>query len=806
MFVSILSLWGSIFCILPLVYSKVSPSLTSGIISSSSPPLPPTFLSGYDLTYVYNNNMDSITGYEEIQFVSALQGLVNRDQPRLMVWLETMDTVWWNILTGPQGYFEGTIVTNVTNLSSLVNYFTSPGYGTTFIQGVVLYDPNVYCTSSVADTIAGAENLLPVAYRPNDPSSIYNRIILPMNLPIVKTLVNQFNGNITGSVKRDAYTWAVDNYIKTNKVDASNLAYYIDYYWTTRNDTQGGGWEKATISNRDYFYAHQSFFFDLSIWADEAPVDEPKQPLGSDLAAFQYILLAAYNQVQNLSLVRIGGFTPWAYKYVNPWGKHQGVETEWETLLFTSAYNTYVDGDACCIGNMASASLYQFIPLSDRNIQPTTLPSKTSLQSKGYLDANGNVVGKRLYYMWYAGDFDSAAWLYSQLLSRWNDPMRGNISIGWPIDPGLSERFPIIYPTIFSTMAEGDVYIAGDSGLGYINPTQLYGLSRLLISGLPDGRDVWIHANTAYYRHFDLSFSGFVITGDAPTMDTTAESMYYNFSANGLINQGFSNEVTHLSGNMPVTVQSDIPSTVNDAVTAVQGSYNSNNPLPQFHMFRSVLTSPTYLSQVSTAVTNVSNGNIIAVDPLTLGALIRIANGGNNDNRIGYIDDTIPSSGTSNSNVTFTVAVTNYGWNTLGSNNHSLLVQIINTQELVFTGIGRLGTEITSTTIPLQTAYNPRTTIRRLLTHQGYRGKNIYPRDITQKSVTIPLWSVSIPFPSDLTIESTLIIPAYVTLPSSAAGLVTILYQVAETDLNGNIINTFDTYGNIPWETDILVV
>ena len=801
-------LLSSIFSNLFIQYViATQPSLSSVSLTST----PPSTIIGYDLTYVYTT-MNTVNGYEEIQLVSSIQGLVNRNQPRLMVWLESSDTLWWNFLTGPQGYFEGTMVTNMTNITALVNYFTSPQYGTSFIQGIVLYDPTVYCTSSIADTIAGAENLLPVAYRPNDPTSLYTTLVVKLNIPIIKSVVNQFNGNITGSIKRDAYTWAVDNYIKTNKVDASNLAYYIDYYWTSRNDTQG--WEKATISNRDYFYAHQSFFFDLSIWADEAPIDEPNQPLGSDLAAFQYMLLAAYNQVQNLSLIRIGGFTPWFMKYVQPWGKHQGVETEWETLLFTSAYNTYVDGDACCIGNMASASLYQYIPLANRYIQPTTIPSKATLQAKGYLDAQGNVIGNRLYYMWYAGDFDSAAWLYSQLLSRWNDPMRGNVSIGWPIDPGLSERFPVIYPTIFSTMAENDVYISGDSGLGYINPTLLYGPTRTNISGFPDGRNVWINANTGYYRQFDISFSGFIITGDGPNMDINGEMMYYNFSANGLVNQGFGGEVTHLSGNMPVTVQSDIPSDVNDAVNALKGSYNPNDPIPHFHMFRSVLTSPTYLSQVTAAASNASNGNIIVVDPLTLGTLIRIANGGNINNRVKYIDDTIPASGTSNSNVTFTIAVSNDGWNTLSANNHSLLIQIINTQELVYTGF--MGDAFNSTmdsirdsrsrTIPLQNAYSPRTSLRQRLTYQGYRGKNIYPNDITQKQFSDPLWSISIPFPSDLNTESTLNIPSYVTLPNIAAGIVTIRYQVAETDGNGNIINTFATYGNIPWETDILVV
>ena len=54
-----------------------------------------------------------------------------------------------------------------------------------------------------------------------------------------------------------------------------------------------------------------------------------------------------------------------------------------------------------------------------------------SLKAKGLLGADGTVAGNRAFAAYYAGDYDGAAWLYNQLLSRWDDPKRGTVPIGW---------------------------------------------------------------------------------------------------------------------------------------------------------------------------------------------------------------------------------------------------------------------------------------------------------------------------------------------------------------------------------------
>jgi len=95
-----------------------------------------------------------------------------------------------------------------------------------------------------------------------------------------------------------------------------------------------------------------------------------------------------------------------------------------------------------------------------------------------------------LLYFFYAGDFDSAAWLYSQLFPRWNDPARGSVPIAWPLDPALAVRFPLAFDFVFEQMGatqgtqsggaavQNDTIITGDSGAGYISPPMLLAARR----------------------------------------------------------------------------------------------------------------------------------------------------------------------------------------------------------------------------------------------------------------------------------------------------------------------------------------
>ena len=55
----------------------------------------------------------------------------------------------------------------------------------------------------------------------------------------------------------------------------------------------------------------------------------------------------------------------------------------------------------------------------------------SSLKSRGLLSSDGKVASGQAFATYYAGDYDGAAWLYNQLLARWDDPKRGTVPIGW---------------------------------------------------------------------------------------------------------------------------------------------------------------------------------------------------------------------------------------------------------------------------------------------------------------------------------------------------------------------------------------
>ena len=120
------------------------------------------------------------------------------------------------------------------------------------------------------------------------------------------------------------------------------------------------------LSNHDYFIARRAFFFDLSPWGDEAPVDDPQQTVGRDQQTMLQLLRALHDRAPR-SVIKIGGFPPWPYKYTTHGGagKHDGVPTEWEFTRLISQFNAYHEADAAGPGAMANASFFAHYPLQD---------------------------------------------------------------------------------------------------------------------------------------------------------------------------------------------------------------------------------------------------------------------------------------------------------------------------------------------------------------------------------------------------------------------------------------------------------
>ena len=368
----------------------------------------------FDASSITRGELSPAAAYERTHALAAISGIINRASPRFFYfWGGTaQDGVssfeWFEYLRKPGGWLADRRLYNCTSLSQVVAKFSRE------LRGVVLYDTNVSQTSLVASTAAGNEDLLPVPYRPGDQSSLYSLVVARALLNVSLNLVGRFDGSRTGSAKNDAALWAKERYMPPAAARRTiPLAYYVDWAWVDEATAGrvGDVYNKLTVANHDFFIARRGFFFDLSPWRDEAPVDDPHQALGTDASTMEAIFLAAY-QAASGGFVHLGGFPPWAFKYVAPFGKHAGVETEWHFASIASSYNVFMDADACCVYEFANAALYQHYPLQARYLQNPP-PSLEALRDKGYLDAAGKVVPKN-YFMFYVGDYDSASWLYTQ--------------------------------------------------------------------------------------------------------------------------------------------------------------------------------------------------------------------------------------------------------------------------------------------------------------------------------------------------------------------------------------------------------
>lgn len=596
----------------------------------------------YDLTYTLASDLEDPVQvhrtWDQCHLVAALQGIVNRDQARLYLrYVDSqhgkvnVDDYWLARLREPNGWLADRTVQRIEGLVDLVSRFRSA------IEGVVVYDPAVAATSNLASTIAGVENLLPIRFDPS-PHSLYTQLVLQgPRLPIKRRLVTEdgqslFTGQgripgtdqpSSGSAKCDAYLWMKVNYLDTGLCDGAFGAYYLDQYWlkTPRYSVPN----HHCLTNHDFFVSKRAFFFDLGIWGDETPVDDPGQPTGTDLETLKALLLSAYHQGGRERMIHIGGFVPWAYKYTShghAGGKHAPVPSEWEYGKVISAYNGFMDADAIGYGAMANASFFKHYPLREHYAQEWV--THAELRDRGYLTEDGQVhFDGRDFVIFYVGDYDCAAWLYQRTLDIWDNPARGSVPLMWSISPILDRRAPMAMDYIRRTASPADYFVAADNGAGYCEPGMLQ--EPRGISGLPSGLDAWARHNQFYYRRWDLSITGFIIYAHGPELNQAGLDCYASFSPNGIIPQR--GPATHLHGDMPVLRhdhdinEGDPRVAARHVITRIAARRGEGHP--PFHWFRNILKSPTWYRDVVEHM-KTTNPKVELLDAPTFFELYRI--------------------------------------------------------------------------------------------------------------------------------------------------------------------------------------
>ncbi|MCK5861874.1 MAG: hypothetical protein KAH38_05280 [Candidatus Hydrogenedentes bacterium] len=537
--------------------------------------------------WVASNPGDTVLHYDALKMTAALQGIVNRDTPHLLIrFLEgegasgpiNTDDYWLEIIRNR--WQDMGVVKKENSMKEMLKKFNS------FVNGWVVWDPAVPATANVAATICGVENLLPI--RAGSPLFDYLKE-QGVDIAVKKSLVGLFDGSESGSAKCDAYLWAKREYLDTGKCHPALMAFYIDGY-TQQPEKEGFHYDdlpNTKVANHDYYIANRAFFMDLLIWSDETPVDDPEQPLGTDYNTLVKLLEAQYKRSEGKAFTCIGGFVSWNLKYTNygfAGGSHEPVATEWQYISLFGAHNAILDADALGLACLPNTSAYRHYPLRKQYTQHKR-PVPQPLENKTYV-------------LIYMGDYDSAAWLSRSMPRVWDDPARGEIPIAWAFNPNLSDRVPYVFDHIYETASPNDWFIGGDSGAGYLNPNLLIG--DRLGSGLPDALDLWVEHNRRYYEKFDYDITGFVINGFSGDMPLRIQEAYSCFSPKGVGMQlGF--EKARVNDTPFIRHNSDIsPRTENMKEGADQMASFCKADKPQFLVFRWILQTPTTLKNMMT--------------------------------------------------------------------------------------------------------------------------------------------------------------------------------------------------------------
>lgn len=562
---------------------------------------------------IANETSDTVQQYDMLNFITALQGLVNREGPRLMVAFQGQtDNFWLKYLRREGKLLYGYKLETINSFDDFLAQYKDAIAS----FGLAAWDENVPATSNVALTVCGVDGCLPV----RGGGEVARRIQQATGAEVKLDLVGMFTGSgsipgtgepSSGSAKCDAYLWAMHNYMDyTNNEIMGYLMDGMKWAGSTPYPDLGN----AYVPNHDYLVMKKAFVFDLSPWPDEAPNDDPGQPVGTDYNTMKALLRRQYEK-NNGEIFQICGFVPWHQKYTTHNGNsktHDVVPSEWAYAEVISCYNGVMDAEAYAYCGISNASIYTQYKGQDQyeNNRPAQTaefdPSKT-------------------YGLIYMGDYDAAAWLKMRTPDLWTDPVRGEIPLAWGFNPNLSERVPMIFDYLYEYKTDNDFFVAGDSGAGYLNPYLLFNRKH---SDLPAGDQAFIEHNQYYFEKFDLDITGFVINGAFP-FDQQVKEMYTQFSPGGVIHNCPGSSFDVVDGTPFMPEASDIASigtsaNVSEAAQTIVSSL-MNKDKYNFKMFRFILWTPSSIKAVLDTVEEKAPGRIEWVDPYTYMDLARQA-------------------------------------------------------------------------------------------------------------------------------------------------------------------------------------
>ncbi|MBI2425261.1 MAG: hypothetical protein HYV27_20715 [Candidatus Hydrogenedentes bacterium] len=535
---------GAVFCVLLFVSSAFAQDVPPG-----STPL-----------YTYRlAAQGTVAAYDEAVAVACLQGLINRDGPRLYVLaaFNGRPQYWLDLFSRDSRWLAGRERIAVPDLDGLRKLAGGA------LKGAVVWDPAVPATLNAATTIAGVEDGVVLS------PELAEALLPAWGLPVLVDLRGRFDGNETGSAKNDVYRWAIREYVATGRCSSHFVCLFED------SASARAAGSVSYVVTRDWAVTHRAFVFDLSPWGDEAPKDDPGQALGTDLATYRQLLEAVMTQAAGRHMTEITGFFAF-WKYSNIPGfasSHEPVPTEWESVYVMSPYNCYQNTVSSDCYNQ---SLHRHAPFTAlRQRRPVM---RTAVEDKAYVCI-------------LMADYDSTTPLYDFLPKFWDDPVRGELPLAWGINPNLIETYPDVIAHLYATATPNDHFTSDASAAGYFNPNRVK----------PDQLPLFVAHNKRFFEMTNMTIAPMVLDWEEPT--AAVKDAFTQFAPDGyativmdMHGKGGKTPAAHVWKGMPVlelinnTCNFVSPKQTSDAIVgAIRGRGGER---PGFYFFRIVWTPP----------------------------------------------------------------------------------------------------------------------------------------------------------------------------------------------------------------------
>lgn len=553
------------------------------------------------------------SAYDEMLADAAIAGIANRQAGRVFLRMSPGDDKVLDLLQTGGSPWTGATIKQVGLQDLLTEYGQS-------IQGLVVWDPKVPATSNIAVSVAGAETAIPIRYD-TSPSSLYTQLI--QKFPTLVSFVNPngtslFTGkgripgtNVvsSGSAKCDAYLWLINKYITSGRVGNSCIAMVpdaYDYFAAKTRLNLRVTWAAPEVLARIVETAGVAI--DLVADKNWKPIDDPKQPVGTDRQTFRSVLLACHKNRKG-DLGQALGFVPWR-KYTGS-NDQAVVHFENPTILLLTGYDLYA-------GGLGNASFSTKDNLGDYTYSQTK-PTIKSLQAQGWLNSKKQVKSGLRFCAVYGGDYDGD-WMEAHLLPFWNDPRRGEVPITWGVNPQLSLDAPRVYDWLRRNASSNDYFMMGDSGPGYVNVRNFVATRT---SGLPDSFQKW-DAHCKYWVDKSDCDMCFLIDGAAGAISGNTLKAYASRFKSGILTaQRYSQ--TMVSG-VPLVHMGGGISPSSSPQEGANGFLDGTIPKGKslFKVQRFILWSPSHVAEMAKIVKD-SNSKARFVDLYTYMLLLKCA-------------------------------------------------------------------------------------------------------------------------------------------------------------------------------------